>query len=101
MPRLPAVLCAIAAAVPLSARAQIACPAPGTGASGVQSLRLMTYNVFMTVVPADNSPAYGISQAQRATLIAARIIKDDPDIETHSVEVEGSDRKVLLLRPRR
>jgi len=27
--------------------------------------------------------------------------KDDPDVETHSVEVEGSERKVLLLRPRR
>lgn len=26
--------------------------------------------------------------------------KDDPDVETHSVEVEGSHRKVLLLRPR-
>jgi spoIIIJ-associated protein len=28
-------------------------------------------------------------------------IKDDPDIETHSVEVEGTDRKVILLRPKR
>ena len=27
--------------------------------------------------------------------------KDDPDVETHSVEVDGSERKVLLLRPRR
>jgi spoIIIJ-associated protein len=27
--------------------------------------------------------------------------KDDPDVETHSVEVDGTDRKVLLLRPRR
>jgi spoIIIJ-associated protein len=27
--------------------------------------------------------------------------KDDPDVETHSVEVDGSDKKVLLLRPRR
>jgi spoIIIJ-associated protein len=26
--------------------------------------------------------------------------KDDPDIETHSVEVDGTDKKVLLLRPR-
>jgi spoIIIJ-associated protein len=26
---------------------------------------------------------------------------DDPDVETHSVEVDGSDKKVLLLRPRR
>ena len=26
--------------------------------------------------------------------------KDDPDVETHSVEVDGSDKKVLLLRPR-
>src|ERR1700691_4912384 len=28
-------------------------------------------------------------------------IKDDPDIETHSVEVEGTDKKVILFRPRR
>jgi spoIIIJ-associated protein len=27
-------------------------------------------------------------------------IKDDPDIETHSVAVEGSDKKVILLRPK-
>src|SRR5580698_1741093 len=27
-------------------------------------------------------------------------IKDDPDIETHSVEVEGTDKKVILFRPR-
>ena len=28
-------------------------------------------------------------------------IKDDPDIETHSVEAEGTDKKVVLLRPKR
>jgi spoIIIJ-associated protein len=27
-------------------------------------------------------------------------LKDDPDIETHSVEVEGTERKAMLLRPR-
>ena len=27
-------------------------------------------------------------------------LKDDPDVETHSVEVDGTDKKVLLLRPR-
>jgi spoIIIJ-associated protein len=27
--------------------------------------------------------------------------KDDPDVETYSVEVDGNDKKVLLLRPRR
>lgn len=27
-------------------------------------------------------------------------LKDDPDIETHSVEVEGTDKKAILLRPR-
>ena len=27
--------------------------------------------------------------------------KDDPDVETQSVEVDGTDKKVLLLRPRR
>jgi spoIIIJ-associated protein len=28
-------------------------------------------------------------------------VKDDPDIETHSVEVEGTDKKAILFRPRR
>ncbi len=28
-------------------------------------------------------------------------LKDDPGIETHSVEVEGTDKKVILLRPKR
>ena len=27
--------------------------------------------------------------------------QDDPDVETHCVEVDGSERNVLLLRPRR
>ena len=27
-------------------------------------------------------------------------IKDDPDIETHSVPVEGSEKKVIILRPK-
>ncbi|TAL03447.1 MAG: KH domain-containing protein [Verrucomicrobia bacterium] len=27
-------------------------------------------------------------------------LKNDADIETHSVEVEGTDRKVILLRPK-
>jgi spoIIIJ-associated protein len=27
--------------------------------------------------------------------------KDDPEVETHSVEVDGTERKMLLLRPRR
>ena len=33
--------------------------------------------------------------------IVHQAIKDDPDIETHSVEVEGTDKKVILLRPKR
>jgi spoIIIJ-associated protein len=33
--------------------------------------------------------------------IVHQALKEDPDIETHSVEVEGSDKKVILLRPRR
>jgi spoIIIJ-associated protein len=33
--------------------------------------------------------------------IVHQAIKDDPDIESHSVEVEGTDKKVILLRPRR
>ena len=28
-------------------------------------------------------------------------LRDDPSVETHSVEVEGTDKKVILLRPRR
>jgi spoIIIJ-associated protein len=33
--------------------------------------------------------------------IIHQALKDDPQVETHSVEVEGSDRKAILLRPRR
>src|ERR1700688_735702 len=32
--------------------------------------------------------------------IIHQAIKDDPDIETHSVEVEGTDKKVILFRPK-
>lgn len=28
-------------------------------------------------------------------------LKDDPGVETHSVEVEGTDKKAILLRPKR
>ncbi len=27
-------------------------------------------------------------------------LKDDPSVETHSVEVEGTDKKVIILRPK-
>ena len=33
--------------------------------------------------------------------IVHNAIKNDPDIETHSVEVEGTEKKVILFRPRR
>jgi spoIIIJ-associated protein len=33
--------------------------------------------------------------------IVHHAIKDDPDIETQSVEVEGTEKKVIVLRPRR
>jgi len=33
--------------------------------------------------------------------IVHQALKDDPDVETSSVEVEGTDKKVLLLRPKR
>lgn len=33
--------------------------------------------------------------------IVHQALKEDPDIETHSVEVEGSEKKVILLRPKR
>ena len=32
--------------------------------------------------------------------IVHRAIKDDPGVETYSVEVEGTSKKVVLLRPR-
>ena len=32
--------------------------------------------------------------------IVHNAIKDDPGVETHSVEVEGTDKKAILLRPR-
>ena len=33
--------------------------------------------------------------------IVHQALREDPDVETHSVEVDGSDKKALLLRPRR
>jgi predicted RNA-binding protein Jag len=32
--------------------------------------------------------------------IVHQALRDDPDVETHSVEVDGTDKKALLLRPR-
>jgi spoIIIJ-associated protein len=32
--------------------------------------------------------------------IVHQALKDDPQIETHSVEVEGTDKKAILLRPK-
>lgn len=33
--------------------------------------------------------------------IVHQALKDDPDVETRSVEVEGTDKKAILLRPKR
>ena len=33
--------------------------------------------------------------------IVHQAMRDDPDVETHSVEVDGTDKKAILLRPRR
>lgn len=33
--------------------------------------------------------------------IVHQTLRDDPDIETHSVEVDGTDKKALILRPKR
>lgn len=33
--------------------------------------------------------------------IVHQALREDPDVETYSVEVEGTDKKALLLRPRR
>ncbi|HEY3763025.1 MAG TPA: R3H domain-containing nucleic acid-binding protein [Verrucomicrobiae bacterium] len=32
--------------------------------------------------------------------VVHQALKDDPDVETHSVEVEGTDKKAVLLRPK-
>jgi len=32
--------------------------------------------------------------------IVHNALKEDPDVETHSVEVEGTDKKAILLRPK-
>jgi spoIIIJ-associated protein len=32
--------------------------------------------------------------------VVHQTLKDDPDIETHSIEVDGSDKKAILLRPK-
>ncbi len=32
--------------------------------------------------------------------IVHQALKDDPDVETHSVEVDGTEKKAILLRPR-
>lgn len=32
--------------------------------------------------------------------VVHQAIKDDPDVETHSVEVEGTEKKAILLRPK-
>ena len=33
--------------------------------------------------------------------IVHQALREDPDIETQSVEVEGTDKKAMLLRPKR
>ena len=33
--------------------------------------------------------------------IIHQALKDDPSVETHSVEVEGTEKKAILLRPKR
>ena len=32
--------------------------------------------------------------------VVHQAIKDDPDVETHSVEVDGTDKKAILFKPR-
>jgi spoIIIJ-associated protein len=32
--------------------------------------------------------------------VVHQALKDDPDVETHSVEVDGTEKKAILLRPR-
>ena len=32
--------------------------------------------------------------------IVHNALKDDPAVETHSVEVEGTDKKAIILRPK-
>ena len=40
------------------------------------------------------------AQAQHYIEAIHQALKDDPNIETHSVEVEGTDKKAILLRPK-
>ena len=32
--------------------------------------------------------------------IVHQALRDDPDVETHSVEVDGTEKKALILRPK-
>lgn len=32
--------------------------------------------------------------------VVHQALKDDPDVETHSVEVDGTEKKAILLRPK-
>ena len=32
--------------------------------------------------------------------VVHQTLKDDPDVETHSVEVDGTDKKAIILRPK-
>jgi len=34
-------------------------------------------------------------------LIVHHALRDDPDVETHSVEVDGTEKKALILRPKK
>ena len=54
---------------------------------------------------ADKARRYGdVVELEPLSAFDRRIVhhalKDDPDIETHSVEVEGTNKKAILLRPR-
>jgi spoIIIJ-associated protein len=33
--------------------------------------------------------------------IVHHALRDDPDVETHSIEVDGTDKKALMLRPKK
>ena len=33
--------------------------------------------------------------------IVHQALRDDPDVESHSVEVEGTEKKILILRPKK
>ena len=87
----------LAGLLPLAAPAQVCPPALPVGVNGSQSLRLMTYNAFIVVTPADNASNFGDkSHADRAEAIANLVRADDPDVVAfNEVDAEEAVEKLI------